>query len=904
MLVNIDMEQGKEYYAFISYKREDEKWAKWVQDKLEHYKFPTNLNGRTDLPKNIRPTFRDVTDLKPGLLAEEINNALRNSEWLIVVCSPRSAKSPWVCKEAQTFIDLGRADHIIPFVIEGNPFSNDAATECYPEALLNLTGSKELLAANINEMGREAAAIKVVARMFNLRFDALWQRYEREQKHKRWMWIGGSIFIALLGLSIALYFSSINHRMNVNLSRALAGEAEQLAEEGDSYLARLLASEALPPNRPYTLEAEVALRKAYLNNNAILKGHTSSVFCVRFSPDGKQIATASEDHTARIWDVNDGRILHILKGHTDWVRSLAYSPDGKLLATASADHTIRIWNTETGDSVAILKGHKSHVNTVAFSPDGKYLVSGSGDMDPYYEGGNRVLWNNSEACVNMWDVETWSFKEKLYNSNIAIVSVNYSPKGDLIAFSTWFTSINIFDLSSKTILHSYNNGACSLNTAFTANGRYVAYGNGVLGNDREYLNIVDTETWDIKQQIITHRDADVSSTCFSPDGKYLLMTSTDKSIRIWNTETGELFKEFSGHKSFVYSASFSPDGERVVSSSFDGETRIWDFIEKEPFSETWEFASYNMPSDIQFTKDGDKLILYPAVSYIDLLTKEESEGPVPTITRMSSSKDYFIDIKSDWQTKSSKISIYKYPTGELWSQIEDTGKVVDVDVIHEMVVAVTDTSHNTIRFWNTKTNVLMDEVKAHSKRISSIAVSPDDNHILTSSDDGYIKVWDSKTHKLVKSIYAHTKGVRKSIYSPQGDIIASISWENDRMIKIWNSYTGKLLFSLSGDAFINHSISFSPDGKYLVSSGSEENAKVWSLEYGEVVQLLKTGGKQAIFCNCGRHIVSVEGQVAPQEKTIIKLWDFPPLQELIDQTREWFKNRKLTPEERRKYYLE
>lgn len=183
------MEGQKEYYAFISYKREDEKWAKWLQDKLEHYRFPTNLNGRTDLPKNIRPTFRDVTDLNPGLLAEEINNALRNSEWLIVVCSPSSAKSLWVCKEAQTFIDIGRADHIIPFVIEGNPFSTDTATECYPEALLNLTEGKELLAANINEMGREAAVVKVIAKMFGIRFDSLWQRYEREQRRKKWIWI-------------------------------------------------------------------------------------------------------------------------------------------------------------------------------------------------------------------------------------------------------------------------------------------------------------------------------------------------------------------------------------------------------------------------------------------------------------------------------------------------------------------------------------------------------------------------------------------------------------------------------------------------------------------------------------------------------------------------------------------
>lgn len=193
------MEQGKEYYAFISYKREDEKWAKWLQNMLEHYKFPTNLNGREDLPKHIRPTFRDVTDLTPGLLAKEIDKALRSSEWLIVICSPRSAKSPWVCKEAQTFIDLGRADYIVPFVIEGTPFSKEASCECYPEALLNLTDSQELLAANINEMGRNAAAIKVVAHMFSLRFDTLWRRHEREQKRKRNILATIISFLCLLG---------------------------------------------------------------------------------------------------------------------------------------------------------------------------------------------------------------------------------------------------------------------------------------------------------------------------------------------------------------------------------------------------------------------------------------------------------------------------------------------------------------------------------------------------------------------------------------------------------------------------------------------------------------------------------------------------------------------------------
>ena len=78
------MEKNKEYYAFISYKREDEKWAKWLEDKLEHYHLPTTLNGK-DLPKNLRPIFRDVDELSAGNLPKQISQALSISKNLIVV---------------------------------------------------------------------------------------------------------------------------------------------------------------------------------------------------------------------------------------------------------------------------------------------------------------------------------------------------------------------------------------------------------------------------------------------------------------------------------------------------------------------------------------------------------------------------------------------------------------------------------------------------------------------------------------------------------------------------------------------------------------------------------------------------------------------------------------------------
>ena len=207
------MIEGKyQYFAFISYKREDEEWAKWLQHKLEHYKLPLNLNGRTDLPKEIRPVFKDTSELSPGNLPIQIQQALELSKYLIVICSPRSAKSEWVNKEVEAFISMGRTMNVIPFIIGGTPFAKDIKQECFPSALRELPQEQEILGANINEMGRDAAAVKVVARMFDIRFDELWQRHEREQKRKRFI-ISASVttfILFLIGIAFWMYYQKKN----------------------------------------------------------------------------------------------------------------------------------------------------------------------------------------------------------------------------------------------------------------------------------------------------------------------------------------------------------------------------------------------------------------------------------------------------------------------------------------------------------------------------------------------------------------------------------------------------------------------------------------------------------------------------------------------------------------------
>jgi hypothetical protein len=172
----------RKYAAFISYNHEDVKVAKWLQRRLEAYKLPVEIHNEFDGSRYLRPVFRDRSDLNGGILTDEIREHLEQSKYLIVICSPNSAKSQWVSDEVRAFIQWGRIANIIPYIVDGTLYS-DSDDECLPAYLksyVKKNPDRELLCIDAREDGRHSAFIRVVSRVLGVSYDSLWHRYRRE----------------------------------------------------------------------------------------------------------------------------------------------------------------------------------------------------------------------------------------------------------------------------------------------------------------------------------------------------------------------------------------------------------------------------------------------------------------------------------------------------------------------------------------------------------------------------------------------------------------------------------------------------------------------------------------------------------------------------------------------------
>lgn len=666
--------------------------------------------------------------------------------------------------------------------------------------------------------------------------------------------IGGVALIATVaGINLYLTNLSTSSAQNSQIERVVS--ALKAAKKF-----KQLSIAAIPiPGTKLRVLAELNQAVSLVEESNRLEGVNGVVKQIKFSPpDGKMIATVSEDGTAQVWSI-DGSEIPFHEGQTG-VTSTSFNHDGKLLATAGKDGKIILWDIN-GRKITKLNdwsAHKASITNISFSLDGKMLATAGEDN-----------------TVKLWSIngrKIFLIKKIPLSDRVTILSL--SPDGEMLATGSQFDTVKLWKIDGRRIGSIDNYGAMSIrfnsdNTIIMVNkdGTEKLWKiNFYQGTLKETLlktttsrctTLINFNTVSLNQNknllAYNYRDSsdiyidnmenlgcmapkasssdNITDLSFSSDGKLLASASKDKTVTIWRVN--KMFNLSEDGKNSITRVKYSRAGQTIAIGRDDNTVEI------QQHNGTRSQTLRTDSSILSFSPDRKTLATSSTKDVVKLWSPDGNEirlkEPIDNIKSLNVSPDsQLIAVASG----DNKVQLWRRD-GTLFKNLFvpiDRVKSIKFSSDSQMIAAIGD---NQVVLWS-RDGSFIKTLPGHTKEVTDVVFSPNNQFIASFGDDNVVNLWHGGG-ELIKTLIEHKDRVTSVSFSPDSSIFASVSSSDGRPenseIKLWRSKDG----NSRGKPIENYGIQsgrFSHDSRTIASINADNTVKLWSLE-GNLLATLK-----------------------------------------------------------------
>ena len=545
------------------------------------------------------------------------------------------------------------------------------------------------------------------------------------------------------------------------------------------------------------------------------RGHEAGVSGFAIHPDGNRIASASFDHSIKVWDLSTGQEISTLRGHAAPVTCVAYSRNGERIVSGDQDNLVKIWDAENARELMTLEGHRASLVLVAFSSDYKEIVS--------------VDWKES---IKTWNSITGS---QLTSAHIgSITAATISADGHLLGLAEGdeLKILRTDTLDQVTKIQFENRWAYGV--GISRDNKYVA---ASLYDEDGIEDGIKLYTLDNGQETMTiHTDLSLSNTlAMTPDSKRLLVGGLGGKIKMYDVSTGQELRSFSGHGNYLGQIAIHPHSGQLISCGWDKTVMVWDIT-----SESRPLTFYSSGStiwDTVFNPRGNLLASYDKDGVLRMWDVQSgSEIDVPTRIRTNVNSLAFSpdgrhlicgSRKVVWRWEMSAADkatlLYKCKSSLRSLTYSPNGKYV---------LICTDQANSELILLDALSGALVRSFcfNGYRARLRYETFSPDSQHIYARAGNGVVRVWHVETGEELESIHAGIEYAVWTTFSPDGSRVLFLE---EGMLRIFDVRSRRLCVTISSDRGELNSPIFSPDGQRVAATGPlDRSINMWDVETG------------------------------------------------------------------------